>query len=210
MSFSANRVMTITLLGVLAGVLVGCGHMQLEFQQPEGAQVVWGGDRAHPVVITPANDESRRAWRLKNVNTNSTYRIMVRDIPGEDDLVIYGKVRTGKRVEPYTERTAIPVEVTYDDIVNVKNSMTVKKVIFIVDPEKRDKYEQKVGHAYFEDFGWYQSGPGAFTALYTRGPSGKDPEEVAKAVGHVLVVLELGNRRPGDVRQAQRVAKAVE
>jgi len=200
MSFSAKTVTTIAILGAFVGIVAGCGHMQLEFQKPEGARVVWDGDEAHPIVITPLADESKRVWRLRNTSANSTHRILISDIEGEPDLVICGKVRTGKEVKPYTERTSIPVEITTDDILNVKNSMTVKKVIFIVDPEKKERYEKKVDHAYFEDFGWYQSGPGAFTALYSQGPSGKDPEEVANAVGHVLVVIELGNRRPSDSR----------
>ncbi|MCD6360443.1 MAG: hypothetical protein J7M38_06200 [Armatimonadetes bacterium] len=199
----------VLVLVVAISLLAGCRTVQLKFQEPEGAEITWkafsGWEQDH-VVIVPADEQDKNPLCRWTLRSGEKKKIKIFNIPGEPGLAIYGKIKVDAEKD-FTDTTPIPIEITIDDILNVKNNMMVKKVIFLVDPKKRDEYEKKVGHPYTDDLGAYASGIGAFSissVSYEAGTLYKDPEKVAKEVGDLLVVIELGNRLPYDATSAKR------
>jgi len=181
--------------------------MHVKFLEPEGARIAfrtgWGRRTTETVEVVPASKQHLPPYVNRcNMAPNSRVEIEIYDIPGDPEFTVYGELRMGPMILDYTDKGPIPIRFTQQDLINVKNDLVVKKVVFLVDPDKRAAYEEAAGHTYFEQFATYESGMGAFSGgplAYVTGVGTEDPEAIANQVGTVLVVAVIGGRSPSDV-----------
>lgn len=166
-------------VGLCAGCLdrrpssaAGVDTVQVQFVQPEGAKVsVHGGTEAG--WLTPLTLPGHMDFR-----GGRSYRVRLSDIPNQPGVTIWGRL-TVADVTDYTIESAVPLEITRDDVEDAKRNVLVVKVVFLPDQEHQ-----------------IYAIPGAPTSIVsTRLEPGKDAVEEAEKQGTVLLVLRLGGRQ---------------
>ncbi len=164
---------SILVLALLVAV-TGCGSMLINIREPQAAQLTpkkfFGGwkDAAAKPLPTQIKLSARRNWLL--FGKDCLYRIS--DIPLKPGVTVYARVRTYSPTA-FTKAGQVPVVINEQDIQDVVRGNVVR--IVVVDPKKEYQTSQ-------------------FESL--RLAPTDDAVERAKEIGHLLVLVTLGNRDP--------------
>jgi len=173
--------------GIDAGGMGGPGGMggggggmnfpasQIGFIGPDGMQVHWdvtdfGGFDSEPLVTPGRYDFVQGA----------IYRLKLTDIPGQEGLELYPTLEVAPvtpRTDPFLAHSAIPFQLTDEDLDQVTSGNFVTKVVYLPDPEY-----QELAVA------------GVETLVSTRLDPGCDPVVEADRRGSILAIIRLGNK----------------
>ena len=167
--------------GVDAGGMGGPGYgmnfpaSQIGFIGPDGMQVHWdvsefGGFDSEPLVTPGRYDFAQGA----------IYRLKLTDIPGQEGLELYPTLEVAPvtpRTDPFLAHSAIPFQLTDEDLDQVTSGNFVTKVVYLPDPEY-----QELAVA------------GVETLVSTRLDPGCDPVVEADRRGSILAIIRLGNK----------------
>ena len=144
---------------------------QISFQNPEGMTIGWqsGAVYAEDQLVAPAR---------YNFPQGAVYRLKLSDIPGRPGLALYPTLQlfpAAPETAAYLSHVAVPVEVTRDDIDNVRSNNFVTKVVYLPDAEYQDL-----------------AVVGVETLVSTTLEPGQDPVATAEQRGTLLAVFRMG------------------
>ncbi len=145
---------------------------QVRFLRPEGMQIGWQipGSFAENQLVAPGR---------YNFLQGATYRLKLTNIPRYEGVVLYPTLQvypSHPTTEAYLTHNTIPIEITDEDLEQVRSNNFVTKVIYLPEPKFRD-----------------EATAGVDTLVSTRLDPRFDPVEVADQNGTIMVVLRMGN-----------------
>ena len=145
---------------------------QIGFVGPDGMSIGWQVDAvyAEDQLVTPAR---------YNFAQGAVYRLKLSDIPGRQGQTLYPTLQVypaHPETAAYLSHVSVPVELTQEDIENVRANNYVTKVIYLPD-------------ARFQDL----AVAGVETLVSTKLDPGQDPVAIAEQRGTILVVFRVGN-----------------
>lgn len=156
---------------------------QVRFAGPAGMAVGWQvpGGFADNQLVAPGR---------YNFKQGATYRLKVSSIPGREGEVYYPTLQVypaHPTTDAYLSNTSLPVQITDEDLNQVKTNNFVTKVVFLPEPQF-----QELAIA------------GVETLVSTSLLPGEDPVQLADQRGTIMAVIRIGNKdfeMPGAVSE---------
>ncbi|MFH5803432.1 hypothetical protein [Alienimonas sp. DA493] len=144
---------------------------QVSFVNPPGMTIGWqsGAVYAEDQLVAPARYNFPQA---------AVYRLKLSDIPGRPGLTLYPTLQlfpAQPETAAYLSHVPVPVEVTAEDLDNVRSNNFVTKVVYLPDAEYQDL-----------------AIVGVETLVSTRLDPGQDPVALAEQRGTLLAVFRMG------------------
>ncbi|NNJ25902.1 hypothetical protein [Alienimonas chondri] len=144
---------------------------QVTFVNPPGMTIGWqsGAVYAEDQLVAPAKYNFPQA---------AVYRLKLSDIPGRPGLNLYPTLQlfpAQPETAAYLSHVPVPVEVTAEDLDNVRSNNFVTKVVYLPDAEYQDL-----------------AIVGVETLVSTRLDPGQDPVALAEQRGTLLAVFRMG------------------
>jgi len=144
---------------------------QVAFQNPAGMTIGWqsGAVYAEDQLVAPAR---------YNFGQAAVYRLKLSDVPGRPGLTLYPTLQlfpAQPETAAYLSHVPVPVEVTAEDLDNVRSNNFVTKVVYLPDAEYQDL-----------------AIVGVETLVSTRLDPGQDPVALAEQRGTLLAVFRMG------------------
>ena len=144
---------------------------QVSFVNPPGMTIGWqsGAVYAEDQLVAPARYNFPQA---------AVYRLKLSDIPGRPGLALYPTLQlfpAAPETAAYLSHVPVPVEVTAEDLDNVRSNNFVTKVVYLPDAEYQDL-----------------AIVGVETLVSTRLDPGQDPVALAEQRGTLLAVFRMG------------------
>ncbi len=146
---------------------------QVLFAGPEGMHIGWQ-------VPTGFAEKQLIAPRLYNFQQGNTYRLKLSNIEGRaEGFVVYPTLEiypSHPTTDSYLSHSAVPIEITDEDLDQIQSNNLVTKVIYLPDPRF-----QELAIA------------GVETLVSTRLDPGVDPVAQADRQGTIMAVIRMGN-----------------
>ena len=158
--------------GAAPGGLPGCpATTQVSFVNPPGMTIGWqsGAVYAEDQLVAPARYNFPQA---------AVYRLKMSNIPNRPGLALYPTLQlfpAQPETAAYLSHVPVPVEVTQEDLDNVRSNNFVTKVVYLPDAEYQDL-----------------AVVGVETLVSTRLDPGQDPVALAEQRGTLLAVFRMG------------------
>ncbi len=158
-------------LGAPAGLPGAPTTTQVSFVNPPGMTIGWqsGAVYAEDQLVAPARYNFPQA---------AVYRLKLSDIPNRPGLALYPTLQlfpAAPETSAYLSHVPVPVEVTQEDLDNVRSNNFVTKVVYLPDAEYQDL-----------------AIVGVETLVSTRLDPGQDPVALAEQRGTLLAVFRMG------------------
>jgi len=150
----------------LAAAVTGCGTMVVNVKDPQAAQLTFKGTWGGWGKSATPLPATLR------LSTHRNYTARITNIPLQQGVTIYAHIRTFSNTE-FSKVGQVPLVINAQDVSDVANGNVVR--IVIVDPKK-------------------QFAASRFVQL--RLSPTEDAIKRGKAMGKILVLVELGNRDP--------------
>ncbi len=164
-----RRVTISILMLALVVAVAGCSSVQFTMSEPQAAQLTF---KKNCVFWESWEKTSTPLPAVLTLNTHHTYIYRISDIPLQEGLVIYARVKTYGQTE-FAKAGRVPIVINEQDMQDVRRGNVVR--IVVVDPKKEFQTSQ-------------------FESL--RLAPTDDALKRAKEIGKPLALIILGNREP--------------